>query len=66
MEVNGMEPGGLIAYPFLMQDGQTLYFAYTGPGTLGGYDLYVTRYDRTSGRTPRATAATHAVQLDSK
>lgn len=49
VEVNGIDPGGSIAYPFLMQDGQTLYFAYTGPGTLGGYDLYVTRYDRTSG-----------------
>lgn len=30
-------------FPFLMGDGQTLYFAQTGPESLGGYDLFVTR-----------------------
>ncbi|MBR5541957.1 MAG: PD40 domain-containing protein [Bacteroides sp.] len=34
-----------INYPFLMGDGTTLYFASDGEGTLGGYDIYVTRYD---------------------
>ena len=33
------------AYPFVMSDGLTLYFASTGHASLGGYDLYVTRYN---------------------
>lgn len=32
-------------YPFLMGDGTTLYYASDGEGTLGGYDIFVTRYD---------------------
>ena len=32
-------------FPFLMGDGTTLYFASDGEGTLGGYDIFVTRYD---------------------
>lgn len=34
-----------INYPFLMGDGVTLYYASDGEGTLGGYDIFVTRYD---------------------
>jgi tetratricopeptide (TPR) repeat protein len=33
------------AYPFVLSDGLTLYFASTGHQSLGGYDLYVTRYN---------------------
>lgn len=33
------------AYPFVMSDGLTIYFASTGHQSLGGYDLYVTRYN---------------------
>ena len=32
-------------FPFLMGDGTTLYYASDGEGTLGGYDIFVTRYD---------------------
>ena len=32
-------------YPFMMGDGQTFYFAAKGGDSLGGYDIYVTRYD---------------------
>ena len=32
-------------FPFLMGDGITLYFASDGEGSLGGYDIFVTRYD---------------------
>ncbi len=32
-------------YPFMMADGTTLYFASTGPESVGGYDIFVTRYD---------------------
>ncbi len=31
------------AYPFLMPDGVTLYFAAKGPESLGGYDIFMTR-----------------------
>jgi hypothetical protein len=36
------------AYPFVMNDGLTIYFASTGHGSLGGYDLFVTRYNLSS------------------
>lgn len=32
-------------YPFLMGDGITLYYASDAEGGMGGYDIYVTRYD---------------------
>ena len=32
-------------YPFLMGDGTTLYFASDGEESMGGYDIFVTRYD---------------------
>ncbi len=32
-------------FPFLMSDGQTLYFATRGEGSLGGYDIFMTRRD---------------------
>lgn len=32
-------------YPFLMSDGITLYFSHKGEGSLGGYDIFITRYD---------------------
>ena len=34
-----------VNYPYLMGDGVTLYYASDGEGTLGGYDIFVTRYD---------------------
>lgn len=32
-------------YPFMLSDGVTLYYASEGNGSLGGYDLFVTRYN---------------------
>ena len=32
-------------YPFMMADGTTLYFARDGEGSLGGYDIFMTRRD---------------------
>ena len=32
-------------YPFLMTDGITLYFSHKGSESIGGYDIFVTRYD---------------------
>ncbi len=37
------------ANPFLMPDGITLYFAQKGERSIGGYDLFVTRYDSERG-----------------
>jgi len=34
-----------VNYPFLMGDGTTIYFASDGEGSLGGYDIFVSRYD---------------------
>ncbi|MBO4801355.1 MAG: hypothetical protein J5545_05755 [Bacteroidaceae bacterium] len=36
-------------YPFLLSDGVTLYFAATGPESIGGYDIFVTRSDGDDG-----------------
>ena len=36
-------------FPFLMSDGITLYFAQQGPNSIGGYDIFVTRYDSDTG-----------------
>lgn len=38
-----------INYPFIMQDGTTLYFAANGETSLGGYDIYFTVKDTESG-----------------
>ena len=35
-----------INYPFMMGDGQTLYFSAQGEGCLGGYDIFMTTFDR--------------------
>ena len=35
-------------YPFVLSDGVTLYYASKGNGSLGGYDLFVTRYNTSS------------------
>ena len=36
-------------YPYMMPDGTTLYFAQQGEKSIGGYDLFVTRYDAEDG-----------------
>ena len=35
--------------PFLMPDGATLYFAQKGDNSIGGYDIFVTRFDSDTG-----------------
>lgn len=39
-----------VSYPYMMADGMTLYFAAKGKEGLGGYDIYVTRYNADSAR----------------
>lgn len=45
MNVNSGEDDN---YPFVLSDGVTLYYASKGNGSLGGYDLFVTRYNMSS------------------
>lgn len=37
-------------YPFMMADGITLFFAAKGEKSIGGYDIFMTLFDRDSGR----------------
>lgn len=38
-----------IRYPFMMNDGVTIYFASNGPESIGGYDIFVTRHNPSTG-----------------
>lgn len=35
-------------YPYVLADGITIYYAADGPGSMGGYDIFVTRYNTNS------------------
>lgn len=37
-------------YPFMMTDGTTFYFAAKGEESIGGYDIFFTRYDSQDGK----------------
>lgn len=41
--------GGNAAYPFMMSDGVTLYFAADGDGSIGGYDIFRSNRDAQTG-----------------
>lgn len=43
------EDGGNQNYPFLNSDGITFYFASEGKESMGGYDIFITRYDPEDG-----------------
>lgn len=45
----GLADTASVDYPWLMPDGSTLYFAYDGPGSIGGYDIFMTRRDGQGG-----------------
>ena len=36
---------GNVNYPFLQADGVTIYFASDGENSIGGYDIFITRYN---------------------
>ena len=36
--------GANMNYPFVMTDGVTMFFASDGEGSIGGYDIFITRY----------------------
>ncbi len=37
--------GDDVNYPFVLSDGTTLYYASKGEGSMGGYDIFVTRFN---------------------
>ena len=44
--LNGISEGiSETAYPFMLADGLTFYFAGKGEESIGGYDIFMTRYD---------------------
>ncbi|MGM9732835.1 MAG: hypothetical protein ACI3YT_01740 [Prevotella sp.] len=52
MPLEGLEMAGNdvdINWPFLLSDGTTLYFAAKGEESIGGYDIFMTRYDESTG-----------------
>jgi len=42
------------SFPFVLTDGTTLYFAAKGEGSIGGYDIFFTRYDSGNSRFYKA------------
>lgn len=40
---------GNAAYPSMLADGQTLYFASDGPESIGGWDIMISTYDQETG-----------------
>ena len=48
--VAGLETDGDLRYPFLQNDGVTIYYAATGSESMGGLDIFVSRYSTATGR----------------
>ena len=55
MPLTSINQMGNVNYPFLMGDGTTFYFASNGEGSLGGYDIFATRYDSEENTYLKAT-----------
>jgi len=45
LSANNFELSGDLNFPFVMADGVTIYFSAQDKNGLGGYDIYVTRYN---------------------
>ena len=43
---SALNDGGNADFPFVMSDGITLYYASDGDGSLGGYDIFISRRGR--------------------
>ena len=52
--VEGLAEGGDSNYPFMLPDGVTFYYANNGPESMGGYDIFVTRYNADNDRFLRS------------
>lgn len=45
VQIKGLNEDEDQDYPFMLSDGMTLYYGARGEESLGGYDIFVTRYD---------------------
>lgn len=54
-QLRGLDTGGNDDYPFMSADGTTFYFASDGDESLGGYDIFITRYDSENRRFLKPT-----------
>lgn len=51
IRLQGLDEGiSEASYPFMMNDGITFYFAAKGDESIGGYDIFFTRYDSRNAR----------------
>ena len=48
--VSGLETDGDLRYPFLQNDGITIYYAASGSESMGGLDIFVSRYNTATGK----------------
>lgn len=48
--LKGLESGGDKRFPFVLNDGVTIYYAATGSESLGGLDIFVSRFNTATGR----------------
>lgn len=48
--INDEKAFSRVNYPFMLGDGETLYFAAEGEDGLGGYDIYTSTYDKDAQR----------------
>ncbi len=48
--INDQQEFKRVNYPYMLGDGETLYFAAEGEEGLGGYDIYTSTYDKDSQR----------------
>ncbi|MBO7467202.1 MAG: tetratricopeptide repeat protein [Bacteroidaceae bacterium] len=55
--LKGFPETGNSIYPFLLSDGITLYFANDGENSMGGYDIFMTRYNSATDRFLKAENA---------
>jgi tetratricopeptide (TPR) repeat protein len=48
--ISGLETDGDLRYPFLLNDGVTIYYAASGSESMGGLDIFVSRYNTATGK----------------
>ena len=48
--INGLDTDGDLRYPFLLNDGVTIYYAASGSESMGGLDIFVSRYNSATGK----------------
>lgn len=48
--INGLDTDGDLRYPFILSDGVTIYYAASGSESIGGLDIFVSRYNNVTGK----------------